>query len=281
MSNDPIPPRILSTMAVKTISTDTIKFNGTNLGDVGFFGETPVEQQEQPTPSVNITPQTNYTLIQDIISTLSLYGLYKPITTPPPTGRTITFTNNSSNNAITIYLTVGGSTPSGPTLVSTLTIGGVFVWNIPTTINWSGNFSFWETGSGPAPGSTLVELGLNQKWKGIEDLRDTFDISNVPPGLGDLFANGPRADAVAYSASQGFSTQQSRGYSVGIQIIPPAAPPSPPIPLVTQTVTSNVATGNSAESIGFPNDTAFPKQQTGYAFGDYQINIVDAVSIDI
>jgi len=290
--NTPIPPVILGDSAVKTISTDNIKFNGTNLGDVGFYGVDPPDQQEQPTPPVQVTTQSNFELIQDIISTLSLYGLYKPITAVPPSGRTITFTNNSTTDGITIYLTVGTPTPVGATLVSTLDQTDVFVWDIPEVVNWSGNFSFWETGKGPAPGSTLVELGLNQKWKGIEDLRDTFDISTVPPGLGDLFQNGPRADAVAYSASQGFTTQQSRGYSVGIELIPPPAPTNPPISLPTYTVYVNTADGNAPlpqNAITYPNDTAndpnnpagIHKQQTGYAQGNYSINITNVIAIDL
>jgi hypothetical protein len=281
MSNIPKPPTIPPASSFSKMMVGGIKFNGTNSGNLGFFNQTPAEQQEPPTPVVNITTQSNYDMIQDIISTLTEYGLYKPITAPAPSGRTITFNNNSTTDGITIYLTVGAPDPEPATLIATLDQTDSYVWDIPETVNWSGNFSFWETGKGPAPGSTLFEIGLNQKWKGIEDLRDTFDISTVPPGIGDLFQNGPRAEAVAFSAAQGFTTQQSRGYSVGLEVVPPVAPMDPPIPLPTVTVTCDVATGNSSEAITYPNDTATPRQQTGYAEGNYIVNIINPVSIDI
>jgi hypothetical protein len=277
-----IPPTIPGSIDIKTISTGNICFKGTNYDNVGFYGQTPSDQQDQPTLPVNITSETNYVLIQDLINTLTLYGLYKPITAIPPSGRSITFTNNSTNVLdVTVYLTVGAPNAEPPTIIATLAHSASFVWPIPEVVNWSGNFQFWQDGYGPAPGSTLIEMGLNQKWKGIEDLRDTFDISTVPPGIGNLFANGPRDAAVAYSAAQGFTIQQSRGYSVGLQIIPPAAPVNPPISLPTLTVTVNVLTGNSADAITYPNDTAYPKQQTGYAQGSYQVNIIDPTDIDI
>lgn len=283
----PIPPTIPGTANFKSMRSATFQAPSltiTNNGNISFFGNTPAEQREGPTPVITPTTESNYEMIQNILATLRTYGLIKDADTPPVTGRTITFTNNSSTEDITIYLTVGAPEAAPPTLIATLPIGDSYEWPIPETVNWSGNFQFWVSGQGPAEGSTLFEVGLNQLWSGIEPpnpLRDTFDISTVPPGLGDLYANGPRADAVAYSLSQGFTTQQSRGYSVGLLVTPPPAPVNPPRPLVTVPVTADDVTGNCPEAITYPNDTAYPKQQTGYAEGNYTVSIIDPVSIDL
>jgi hypothetical protein len=304
MSSVPIPPTIPGTQDVKTISASTIKFDGTTLGDVGFYGQTPVEQQDPPTPVINVTPQSNYEMIQSIIESLQAYGLYTTTESPnPPSSRTVTFNNLVSTTAINVYVTVGGTNPSGPTLLTTLpATSGTHVWNIPNTLNWSGNFQFWPVTSGPTTqpqaGSTLIEMGLNQKWKGLTELRDTFDISEVPPGLGSEFANGPRDGAIAFSAANGFNTQQSQGYSVGLTITPPnssvsgqpALPtfPSSTIPYNTvgpaQNTWATSANYNAIGAITYPNDTlntnptGFPlvtiyKQQTGYAVGNYVVDI--------
>lgn len=304
MSNTPIPPTILGTQAVKTISTDTIKFDGTNLGDVGFYGQTPASQQDPPNPVINITAQTNYEMIQSIITSLQNYGLYSTTTVPtPPTSRTVTFNNLVSTTAINVYITTGGTNPSGPTLLTTLDAStGTYVWDIPSTLNWSGNFQFWPVTSGPTTqpqaGSTLVEMGLNQKWQGLTELRDTFDISEVPPGLGGELANGPRDAVIALSAANGFNTQQSQGYSVGLTITPPnssvTGQPSLPtyvsstIPYGSvgpaQNTWATSANYNDIGAITFPNDTqnthptghpeiTIYKQQTGYAVGNYVVDI--------
>jgi hypothetical protein len=275
-----VPPTIPGDIAPSSISIASNLKTSTE-SKTGFYGAGLVVQQEPPTPVINPTLETLNTQLQDIIVSLTNYGLMADSESPPPEGRTVTFTNSSSDNAITVYLTVGAPTPSGPTLLATLAMGESLVWDIPEVKNYSGNFSFWHTGSGPAAGSSLFEFGFNQKWKGIAILRDTFDISNVPPGpLPSYLNNGPRADCVAYSKNiLGYSTQQSRGYSVGLQIetngtqTPPA--------LATQTVLSNVDTGDSAESVGFPNDTSYPKQQSVNIGLNYVCTIVDVVNIDI
>ena len=103
-------------------------------------------------------------------------------------------------------------------------------------------------------------------------MRDTFDISNVPPGIGSGVNDGPRSAAVAASQAAGFSVQQSYNYNVGVQIVPPNLGVLP-----TQTVTVTQTDGDSPDSIGFPNDTAFPKQQTGEAQGNYLVSFLDPV----
>jgi hypothetical protein len=96
-------------------------------------------------------------------------------------------------------------------------------------------------------------------------MRDTFDISTVPGGLGSCCKNGPRSAAVAQSMASGFTGQKAYSYNVGAQIIP------------TSTGICTDTDGDCAQSIGYPNDTAFPKQQTGGATGSYTVNFLDPV----
>jgi len=275
-----VPPTIPGDIAPSSINIGS-NLKTSSVSKAGFFGAGLADQQEPPTPVINPSLETLNTQLQDLITSLTNYGLLADSEEPPPEGRTVTFTNSSDDNAITVYITVGAPEASGPTLLTTLEIGDSFVWDIPATKNYSGNFSFWHTGSGPAAGSSLFEFGFNQKWKDIVILRDTFDISNVPPGpLPSYLNNGPRAACVTYSNTiLGYSTQQSRGYSVGLQIATTGTQ-TPPA-LATQTVLSNVATGISTQSVGYPNDTAYPKQQTVNVGLSYVCTIVEVVSIDI
>lgn len=201
---------------------------------------------------------------------------------PPaiPNGRTITFVNNTASTDLDLYLTVGGSNPQPIALLagSIPHSGGMHVWDIPDDIyGWNGNFTTMPAGTPPPKynaGPTIVEFGLNQYWHGATPpLRDTFDISTVPPGIGTQVNDGPRSKAVQISQAAGFSVQQSYNYNVGVQIVPP--PPADG--LMTETVTCVESNGDCAESIGFPNDTAYPKQQTGVAAGNYTVNFMDPV----
>lgn len=206
-----------------------------------------------------------------------------------PSGRTITFNNMTSSTTLDIYLTEGYPNESSAAIISggsAVAPSSSVVWNIPTTSGWSGNFTAFPTGSPSLPGATLAEFGLNQLWSGfVPPLRDTFDISTVPPGIGTLCNNGPHGfpppfppnppgenpNCVYYSLQSGFSTQQSYGYNIGIQIIPPAGS------LPSSTITCTEQNGDSAESIGFPLDTAYPKQQTIELTGNYIVNFLDPV----
>nr|QBK85614.1 MAG: hypothetical protein LCMAC101_02090 [Marseillevirus LCMAC101] len=62
-----------------------------------------------------------------------------------------------------------------------------------------------------------------------------------------------------------------------MEIIPPASSGIPPFSSVS--VTSISADGNSAGSIGYPNDTVNPKQQTIQyePLKDYIVNLLDPV----
>jgi hypothetical protein len=202
-----------------------------------------------------------------------------PVPTPAP-GRTVTFSNLTSV-ALDLYVTEGYPTPTPPTLLATLAATtGTYVWNIPEILGWSGNFQVAQSGTQPLPGATLAEFGFNQLWPGLGCLRDDLDLSTVPPGLGTQLVNGPHSACQQLSFSMGYSLQQSRGYNVGMQIVPPTLPPQPctPTTLPTQTVTCVSIDGDSPDSIGFPNDTAFPKQQTGYAQGNYSVNFLNPVA---
>jgi hypothetical protein len=209
-----------------------------------------------------------------IYNTLAEAGLIEAITPD----RTITFNNMTTSTNLDLYLTVGGSHPQPITGIATLTAGGApYVWPISNTgYNWNGNFTTMPAGVPPPQynaGPTIAEFGLNQVWKGsTPEMRDTFDISTVPAGIGTDLNNGPRSAVVAKSQAAGFSVQQSYNYNVGIQIIPPNLGP-----LGTQTVSCTDTDGDCAQSIGYPNDTAFPKQQTGGATGNYIVNFIDPV----
>jgi hypothetical protein len=231
--------------------------------------------------STNIQNQTQFNAaLTSHINALTNYVATATTVPTPASGRIITFTNNTASTTLDLYVTEGYPTPTPATFLATLAPTASYPWPIPEVLGWSGNFSAFRTGTQPHPGSTLAEFGLNQLWPGIGCLRDTMDISTVPPGLGTQLADGPHSACVALSAANGYSTQQSRGYNVGMSITPPILPPQPctPTTLTTQQVTCTSIDGNSAGSVGFPNDTAFPKQQTGYAQGDYQVDLLDPVA---
>lgn len=229
--------------------------------------------------------QTQVRLNAAMASHVSALTNYVASGTPVPTpaaGRTITFSNSTSAN-LDLYVTEGYPSPAGPTFLTTLAATtGSYIWNIPQVLGWNGNFQVAKSGVAPQPGATLAEFGLNQLWPGLGCLRESFDLSTVPPGLGTQLADGPHSACQQLSFSAGYSLQQSRGYNVGMSLVPPVLPPQPcsPTTLPTQTVTCVSIDGYSPGSVGFPNDTAFPKQQTGYAQGNYSVVLLEPVSLD-
>jgi hypothetical protein len=234
---------------------------------------------------VKLNKHRNF-MINNTVAHLNSGGVFAPF----PGGRTVTFNNMTSSTTLDIYVTEGFPNATAATLIpggSAVTPGapGV-VWSIPTTAGWSGNFTAFPTGSSVTVGSTLAEFGFNQLWSGATPpLRDTFDISTVPPGIGTLCNDGPHGfpppfppnppgsnpNCVYYSLQSGFSSQQSKGYNVGIRITPPAGS------LPSATVTCTQSNGDSPNSIGYPNDTAFPKQQTIELTGSYTVDFLDPV----
>ena len=196
-----------------------------------------------------------------------------------PGGRTVTFNNMTTSTTLDLYVTEGYPNATPPTLVTTLApAGGTTMWPIPTTAGWNGNFTAYPTGSPVLSGSTLAEFGFNQLWSGsVPPLRETLDVSNVPPGIGTLCNDGPHGfppdtnNCVFFSRQSGFSTQQSFGYNVGIRIIPPVGA----LPSATVTVTQ--PDGGSSDAISFPNDTSFPRQQTIELTGSYTVDLLDPV----
>lgn len=272
MSGNPIKPQgplipgsgNFTSLTVQT-SSGTVS-SGTNT--LSFFGNDPTQQQ---------TLETNApTMQQDIADLLASYGLVSASTS----GRSITFTNQSSE-VVKLLVTLGAPVPGGPNLLATLTTSGTaatFEWNIPSTQDANYTFNVWAI---PPPrqytpsynGYTEIEFGVNQTYPDPENLRDTFNISTVPPGIGSMFNDGPRAAAVTYSnTTAGYSLQQSKGYNAGVAIIPPNNPTLP-----TQSVSCSQLDGDCPEAVTFPNDTASPKQQTGLAIGSYTVNILDPV----
>ena len=213
----------------------------------------------------------------------SIDNLYRALAagdTPPPivAGRTVTFNNNTISTNLDLYLTVGGTNPQPITKLTTINTSGNYVWPIPDDIyGWNGNFTTMPAGIQPPQynaGPTIAEFGLNQYWQGATPpMRDTFDISTVPPGIGTNVNNGPRSAAVAASQAAGFSVQQSFNYNVGVRIISSIVGGLLP----TVTVVCTATNGDSPDSIGYPNDTAVPKQQTGVATGNYTVDLIDPV----
>lgn len=216
-------------------------------------------------------------MISNTIAQLSV-----PLPLPTfPAGRTVTFNNTTASTTLDVYVTEGYPKATAPVIIATIgPAGGTTTWPIPTTAGWNGNFSAFPTGS-PAvlSGATLAEFGFNQLCSGcVPPLRETFDISTVPPGIGTRCNDGPHGfppntqNCVFFSRQSGFSTQQSFGYNVGIRIVPPAGS------LPSATVTCTQTNGDSPDSVGYPNDTAFPKQQTiELVVAGYTVDFLDPV----
>lgn len=277
-------PRLLAgDVITPVVSAENLLLQGGNDGDVlttngnGVTSWSP--QVSFLSSSATATGVDTYTQIKNNkVTNFNLNNLVNLIATAGsfpafPSGRTITFQNQSSVS-LDLYLTVGYPTASGPTLLTTITTtSGPYVWTIPQVYGWNGNFAAYVSGTGPFQGATLAEFGLNQIWTGSSPLfRDTFDISTVPPGIGSSFPNGPRSSCVALSQQNGFSVQQSYGYNVGIQIVPSNSGSLP-----SQTVTCNTSNGDSVGSVTYPNDTAFPKQQTVQCLNNasYTVNFLN------
>lgn len=334
-----------------TLSNYTISNTTTINGPISFFGAELSEQLTAPVNSGTPSTQGNYNMIVSLINKLSTYGFFSQ--TAPPEGRTVTF-NNNSGVSLDLFLTVGAPNPSGPTFLQEITNGGSYEWEIPTEHGWNGNFTTQEHDADYVVGRTIFELGVNQSIPQNTFLRDTFDISTVPPTIpAPDCNNGPRDQCVAasyapitsfgtgYVAATGLSTAtsgsgtglevdlisvggggtleyprvigqggyiisdfgtgyqtgdtlsiiqggatggeltiqysqaQAQNYNVGIEVIPPnETPTGAPFALPTVTVTCDTLDGNSSDSITYPNDTAVPKQQTGYAQGNYIVNFI-------
>ncbi len=202
-----------------------------------------------------------------------------PMPTAFSSTRKVTFKNMTSATTLDIYVTIGYPNAQGPAIIP----GGAAVapgapavlWDIPDTPGWNGNFTVYPTGATVMSGSTLAEFGFNQLWHGaMPPLRETCDLSTVPPGIGTKCNDGPREACVQISRQSGFSRQQSFGYNVGIKVTPPLGGALP-----AMAVTCTAANGDSPGSIGFPNDTVFPKQQTieYSAVTGYTIDLLDPV----
>lgn len=207
------------------------------------------------------------------------------------TGRIITHLNLTSQ-FLDLYVTIGGISPHGITFLKTLEpLIGTYVYDIkdydisnnPIGYNLSYNFNVLKSGD-PIPeynaGPTLAEFGVNQIWSGfVPELRDTFDISCVPAGIGNLLCDDGqicRDIAVNLSLKAGYTQQQSYNYNVGCKIIPPTKTAIPSGNLQTVSITNPKAPFTS-QVIGFPLDTAIPKQQTGYASGNYNVEWINPI----
>lgn len=209
-------------------------------------------------------------------------------------GRKITHINKTSSK-LDLYLTIGGAKPQGIKLIAILEPtgkpGDTHIFDIldydtsgsPIGYNLSYNFNVLEAGK-PIPkynaGPTLAEFGTNQIWAGfVPDLRDTFDISCVPAGIGNLLCNDGqvcRDNAVKLSVKAGYTQQQAYNYNVGCKIIPPTDTAISSGNLQTVSLTDPKAP-YSSQAIGYPLDTAVPKQQTSKASGTYTVEWIGPV----
>lgn len=249
---------------------DLQKFVGFSSNTSGDPTLAPLQAQRGVVSSSN---HQNF-LLSNIIAQVFTPG---PIPTFVST-RKVTF-NNMTSTTLDIYVTEGYPNAHAPTIIpggAAFAPGATPVeWDIPATAGWNGNFTVYPTGATVMSGSTLAEFGFNQFWHGATPAtRETCDLSTVPPGIGTKCNDGPRETCVNISRQSGFSTQQSFGYNVGMRLTPPTS-----IILPFAIVTCTAANGDSAGSIGYPNDTAFPKQQTiDYISTEgYTIDLLDPV----
>lgn len=205
-------------------------------------------------------------------------------------GRKITHTNNTNKN-LDLYVTIGGLDPQPIKKIATLEKnGGEHVFDIldydkdkAIGYNASYNFNVLIEGSKIPThnaGPTLAEFGTNQIWaKSTPELRDTFDISCVPVGIGNLLCDDKqtcRNKAINLSKKAGYTQQQAYNYNVGCKITPPKETAIPEGNLKTVSITDSKAPYLS-QAITYPLDTALPKQQTGSAKGSYKVSWIEPV----
>ena len=228
--------------------------------------------------------------LQNILNLISSGATLPPM----KKGRTITHINKT-NTDLDLYVTIGGLNPKPLTKIVTLVhTSGSHVFDIldysgtkPVGYNASYNFNVLPKGDKIPThnaGPTLAEFGTNQIWaSSTPDLRDTFDISCVPAGIGNLLCNDGqkcRDKAVNLSKKSGYTQQQAYNYNIGCKIVAPTGTQIPSGNLASPSVTDSTAQFTS-EAIGFPLDTAIPKQQTGSAIetiaGDYTVEWIDPI----
>ncbi len=203
---------------------------------------------------------------------------------PPVNARKVTLNNNTG---VSYELWTANNQNSVTTKLATLSsaTSNTFIFNIPDVDTlpppnnfWSGNFALLPIGSAATDfnGISLAEMAFNVPTvikvppPTHTEYRDIFDISNVPPGIGSGCNNGPRSLCVDLSCKAGYKQQQAFGFNVGVKIVPPSSSILP----VSVSVTGVSPNGSSPQTIGYPNDTAYPKQQTilNVAPGNYTVN---------
>jgi hypothetical protein len=217
------PPLIPPTGNFSSISLNSMKSGSIFSGqsEIGFFGNVPTTQQLGAPTRNNNGEYSDHDMLISIVNTLNNYGLMNYSTVY--SGRTLTFINNTTDSpSLELYVTVGGK---GNTLTSLGVFQGTgeshaIVYEIPTTIGWTGNFQIWPVGFLPTNqlGATLFEISVNDQVYNSQGqllpLRDNWDISTVPPYLPvPQLDCGPRAQAVAVSLFP--ITSVGTGYFVG------------------------------------------------------------------
>ena len=219
----PPGPLIPSNQKFQTISASKAEL-GSVVGPVGFFGAEPSKQQNGPSTqddSGAVNQASDHDAIISLTNSLATYGLTNHA--PIFTGRTITFTNNTTNSpALVLYVTVGGK---GNTLTTVGTFAGTgsansIVYPIPDQYGWNGNFQVWPVNELPTNqlGANLFEISVNNQTYtagGVpKPLTDNWDISTVPPNVPDPQLDcGPRDQCVAASYTK--ITNPGSGYFAG------------------------------------------------------------------
>ena len=181
----------LNNLSVTRSTTENAAINTLTNNVLGSTSATTGLQNDNIQNQVKFNNHRNF-MIDNTVAQLNSGGAFAPF----PGGRTVTFNNMTSATTLDIYVTEGYPNAKGATIIpgGTAVAPGApgVVWPIPTTAGWNGNFTVFPTGTPVLVGASLAEFGFNQLWSGaVPPLRDTFDISTVPPGIGTLCSDGP------------------------------------------------------------------------------------------
>lgn len=236
--NAPPPgPLIPPSGEYQTLSVTKIKTKGSSsvAGPVSFFNADLATQQAGPSTqndSGAVNSESDHDAIVSLTNSLHNYGLISHAPIFP--GRTITFTNNTTNSpALILYLTVGakGNTlqqihplpPPAPQIPWGTGSANAFSYTIPDQIGWSGNFQVWPVDEIPVNqlGANLFEISVNNQTYSTGGtalpLTDNWDISTVPPNVPDPQLDcGPRDQCVAASYTK--ITSPGTGYFAGYNL---------------------------------------------------------------
>ena len=201
--------------------------------------------------------------------------------------RIIILRNNiKQDENVDLYVMYEGNNPQPPKFITTLNYHVGVALRIPdydlnhNPIGYNAKFKYFILKHGQKmpktyEGITFVEFNTNQIYLGLDpNLRDTFNISCIPAGIGVnniLCDNGQccRNKALELSREVGYTKQQSYSYNYGVTINPSAGTNIPSGNLLS--VSCLNPKGYPSEAVGYPLDIGLPKQQTGNALTNYEV----------